>query len=78
MDRQLRPLALSPFLGQRLTMKIAKEHYTDLERLTGLIEAGELIPTIDQTYPLLQAPEVMRHLEAGHARGKLVITVAAG
>jgi NADPH:quinone reductase-like Zn-dependent oxidoreductase len=78
MDRQLRALALSPFVGQRLTMKVPKEHYTDLERLTELIEAGEVIPTIDQTYPLPQVPDAMRHLEAGHARGKLVITVAAG
>ena len=35
MDRQLRALALSPFVGQRLTMLGPKEHYTVRERLTG-------------------------------------------
>jgi NADPH:quinone reductase-like Zn-dependent oxidoreductase len=75
MGRQLRAVALSPFVRQRLTMKTPKEHYTDLERLTQLIEAGDLTPTIDKVYPLPQAPDAMRHLQAGHARGKIVITV---
>jgi NADPH:quinone reductase-like Zn-dependent oxidoreductase len=77
MDRPLRALALSPFVRQRLTMKTPKEHYADLERLAELVEAGELIPTIDQTYPLHEVPAAMRHLEAGTARGKLVISVRA-
>ena len=75
--RQLRAVALSPFVRQRLTMKTPKEHYADLERLAHLIEAGELTPIIDQTYPLHEAADAMRHLEAGQARGKLVITVTA-
>jgi NADPH:quinone reductase-like Zn-dependent oxidoreductase len=74
-DRQLRALALSPFVSQRLTMFITKQLSADLERLAQLIEAGELTPIIDKTYPLHEAPEAMRHLEAGSARGKLVITV---
>ena len=56
-------------------MFISKEHYADIERLAQLIEAGELTPIIDKTYPLHQAPDPMRHLVAGHARGKLVIMV---
>jgi NADPH:quinone reductase-like Zn-dependent oxidoreductase len=69
-------VALSPFVRQRLTMKTPREHYADLERLAQLIETGQLTPTIDKTYPLDQAPDAMRHLQAGHARGKIVITVA--
>jgi NADPH:quinone reductase-like Zn-dependent oxidoreductase len=75
MGRQLRALALSPFVRQRLTMLISKQNHADLERLAQLIEAGALTPVIDKTYPLHRAPDAMRHLEAGHARGKLVITV---
>jgi NADPH:quinone reductase-like Zn-dependent oxidoreductase len=75
MDRPLRALALSPFVGQRLTMKVPKEHYADLERLAELSEAGELTPVIDRTYPLREVPAAMRRLEAGQVRGKLVITV---
>jgi NADPH:quinone reductase-like Zn-dependent oxidoreductase len=43
--------------------------------LKELIEAGKLTPVIDRTYPLSEAPKAIRYLEAGHARGKVVITV---
>jgi len=76
MNRQLRALALSPFVGQRLTTFGPKEHYTVLERLTELIENGQLVPVIEQTYPLSDTPNAMRHLVAGRARGKLVIAVS--
>jgi NADPH:quinone reductase-like Zn-dependent oxidoreductase len=75
MNRQLRALALSPFVGQRLTMLTPKEHASVLERLTELIEAGKVTPSIDRTYPLDQVPEAMRHLEAGRVRGKIAITI---
>lgn len=75
MNRQLRALALSPLVRQRLTMFIAKERSSDLERLTNLIEAGTLTPSIDRTYSLDEVPEAMRHLEAGKARGKIAITI---
>jgi NADPH:quinone reductase-like Zn-dependent oxidoreductase len=75
MDRQLRALALSPFVGQRLTMLGPKEHYTVLERLTELIEDGKVVPAVERTYPLAEMPDAMRDLRAGRARGKLVITV---
>ena len=75
LDRQLRALALSPFVRQRLTSFISKERYVDLERLTELIEAGAVTPSIDRTYPLREVADAMRHLEAGRARGKVAITI---
>ena len=75
MGRQVRALALSPFVGQRLTMLGPKEHYAFLERLTELIENGQLVPVIEQTYSLSEMPDAMRQLVAGRARGKLVITI---
>jgi NADPH:quinone reductase-like Zn-dependent oxidoreductase len=77
MGRQLRALALSRLVGQRLTTLGPKEHYTLLERLTELIEGGQLVPAIEQTYPLNETPDAMRHLVAGRARGKLVIAVSS-
>jgi NADPH:quinone reductase-like Zn-dependent oxidoreductase len=77
MGRQLRALALSPLVGQRLTTLGPKEHHTVLERLTELIEGGQLVPAIEQTYPLNEMPNAMRHLQAGRARGKLVIAVSS-
>ena len=76
MPRAWRSAYARPFVRQRLTMLGPKEHYTVLERLTELIEDGKLVPAIEQTYPLSEMPDAMRQLVAGHARGKLVITVS--
>lgn len=73
--RQIRALVLSPFVGQRLTMLASKERYTDLEALRPFLEDGQVTPVIDQTHPLDEVPEAMAHLEAGHARGKIAITI---
>jgi NADPH:quinone reductase-like Zn-dependent oxidoreductase len=74
-SRQLRAVALSPFMRQRLTMFIAKQRASDLEWVTDLLQTGKVTPSIGKTYPLDRVPEAMRHLETGQARGKLAITV---
>ncbi|MFZ0160556.1 MAG: NAD(P)-dependent alcohol dehydrogenase [Kineosporiaceae bacterium] len=73
--RQLRARALSLVVRQRLTSCLAAERGSDLDRLTELIEAGSVTPSIDRTYPLDDVPAAMRHLEAGNARGKIAITI---
>lgn len=65
----------SPLTRQRLTMLISRQRRADLETLARLIEADQLTPVVGKTHPLRQAPDAMRHLQAGHARGKLVLTV---
>ena len=75
MNRTLRALALSPFISQRFANFINKEQASDLERITGLIDAGQVTPSIDRTYPLEQVPEAMRQLAAGQVRGKVAITI---
>ena len=74
-DRQLRALVLSRFVGQRLTTYICSENHEDLVVLKELIEAGKVTPAIDRTYPLAEAPEAIRYLEQGNARGKVVIAL---
>jgi NADPH:quinone reductase-like Zn-dependent oxidoreductase len=71
--RQIRALGLSPFVGQRLTMLASKEHHAHIEEVSLFIEAGQVSPIVDRTYPLSEVPDAMRHLEAGHARGKVAI-----
>lgn len=71
--RQLRAVALSPFVRQRLAMFIAKDHHVPLARLSTLIEDGLVSPVVERTYPLADVPRAMRELEAGRVRGKLVI-----
>lgn len=54
---------------------IKKAKHEDLEYLRGLIEDGRVTPVIDRRYTLSEVPEALRYMEAGHARGKVVITV---
>jgi len=75
-DRQiLRAPILSLFGRQTLRPFTSKERSEDLVVLKEHIEAGKVTPVIDRTYPLSEAPEAIRYLEQGHARGKVVITV---
>jgi NADPH:quinone reductase-like Zn-dependent oxidoreductase len=56
-------------------MLVSKEHQADLEALNQFIEAGQVTPVIDKTHTLAEAPDAMRLLEAGHASGKVAITI---
>ena len=71
--RQLRAVALSPFVRHRLAMFVAKDHHVPLERLTKLIDDGLVTPVVDRVYPLAEAAAAMRQLEAGSVRGKVVL-----
>jgi NADPH:quinone reductase-like Zn-dependent oxidoreductase len=75
-DRNLRAVALSRLVGQRLRMLGSKPRQEDLQTLRELIEAGKLTPVIDRTYPLREVPQAIRYLVEGHGGGgKVVITV---
>ena len=66
----------SPFVSQRVVFFIASITTDDLAALNELIEANKVTPIVDRRYPLCEAPEAIRYLKQGHARGKVVITVA--
>jgi NADPH:quinone reductase-like Zn-dependent oxidoreductase len=54
---------------------MAKLNKRDLVFLKDLLAAGKVVPVIDRRYPLSEVAEALRYLEAGHAKGKIVITV---
>jgi NADPH:quinone reductase-like Zn-dependent oxidoreductase len=66
-SRLVKERPLLPFLAHR-----SKD---DLIVLTGMIETGSVTPVIDRAYPLAESAEAIRFVEAGHARGKVVITI---
>ena len=76
LGRTLGALLLSAFVSQKLRGLLAIVGSEDLEVLTTLIEAGTLRPIIERTYPLEAAPAAIRHMSEGHARGKLVVSLA--
>jgi len=69
-------VALASRLGRRrVSMVLGRQiRHDDLEALTKLVEAGSLKSVIDRTYPLAAAADAIRYLEAGHVRGKVVVT----
>jgi NADPH:quinone reductase-like Zn-dependent oxidoreductase len=74
-SRLLRAHLLFPFVGQNLGTFVSSENHEDMLVLKDLIESGKVTPIIDRTFPLAEAPEAIRYLEEGHARGKVVVTV---
>ncbi|MGD2136163.1 MAG: NAD(P)-dependent alcohol dehydrogenase [Gemmatimonadales bacterium] len=75
MARPLRALVLSRFVSQKMGMFIAQVRQKDLLYLKDLIETGKVMPVIDNIYSLAEAAEAIRHLEAGQARGKVVVRI---
>jgi NADPH:quinone reductase-like Zn-dependent oxidoreductase len=73
--RLVKPLVLSPFVRQRLRRYLSTPNHDDLVVLKHLVESGKLKPVIDRTYPLPETPAALAYIEAGHARGKVVIAV---
>src|SRR3989440_3484975 len=57
------------------SMGVAKPNQKDLVFMKELLEAGKVTPVIDRRYPLGETAEAIRYLEAGHAKGKVVIMV---
>ncbi|CAM5362631.1 NADP-dependent oxidoreductase OS=Streptomyces alboniger OX=132473 GN=CP975_25185 PE=3 SV=1 [Streptomyces alboniger] len=75
LSRGLRAALLSPFTGQHLRTLVAGIRREDLQTLKELTESGGLTAPVDRAYPLAETAEAVRHLEKGHPRGKVVITV---
>lgn len=74
--RVIRARVMSAFVSQTLRPFLLAPSLDDLVTLQALIEAGDVIPVIDSTYPLSRTAEAIDRVAAGHARGKVAITVS--
>ena len=52
-----------------------KANGAQLQEITQLIEAGAIRPVIDRVFPLASTNEALAYVEAGRAKGKVVIKV---
>lgn len=71
MPRFATALALSRLVSQRLVPLFSTPRGADLAEL---VTAGKLTPVLDRTFALPDAPDAIRHVGAGHTRGKVVVT----
>ena len=75
--RLARPFVLSPFARQNLRRYLSHPNRADLTVLKALVEEGKLRPVINSTYALRDTSAALRQIEAGHVRGKVVVTVSS-
>jgi NADPH:quinone reductase-like Zn-dependent oxidoreductase len=75
LGRIVKARARSVFTRQTLQPFLSVGKRQDLLDLAELLEAAQLTPVIDRTYPLSEAAEALRYVGAGHTRGKVVVTV---
>ena len=73
--RLVRAFVLFRFGSQKLGNFLVKTTHEDLVVLKELIEAGKVTPVIGATLPLESVSDAVQHMEQGHARGKIVITI---
>jgi NADPH:quinone reductase-like Zn-dependent oxidoreductase len=77
LKRMLEALVLSPIGSRKFVPFMARIRIEDLNVLGELMGTGKVTPVIDRCYRLSEAPQAIRYLEAGHARGKVVISLEA-
>ena len=75
-------LLLGPWIrrttDKNLRLLVVSQNNKDLLAITQLCEEGKIVPVIDRRYPLQEAPEALRYVAEGHAKGKVVITLTEG
>ena len=71
----LRVAAVNGLVSQQLRPLGSNWTRAHLLALTGLVDAGQLTPVVDRTFPLPDTAAGLHHVEHGHARGKVVVTV---
>jgi 2-desacetyl-2-hydroxyethyl bacteriochlorophyllide A dehydrogenase len=57
---------------------LQRPNQKDLILIKEIIEAGEVTPVIDRHFQFDEIPEAFRYFWEGHAKGKVVITIANG
>ncbi len=62
--------------GRKVVFFVAKFIREDFIALKKLMEAGKIKPFVERVYPMTQIAEAMHYLGTGHAKGKIVVTMA--
>jgi NADPH:quinone reductase-like Zn-dependent oxidoreductase len=75
----LQILLLGPWIrrttGKKIRILAVRPNTEDVDFVKELIEAGRVMPIIDETFPLSEVPEAISYVGDGRAQGKVVITM---
>jgi NADPH:quinone reductase-like Zn-dependent oxidoreductase len=74
--RLLAIFVLSHVVSEKLIIFMAKITVEDLTFIAELMKSGKVTPVIDRRFPLNEIARAISYLDEGHARGKIVISVA--
>jgi NADPH:quinone reductase-like Zn-dependent oxidoreductase len=74
--RGIKGIFASLFSNQKVGGFISFAKQTDLATLDELARTGQVLPTIDRTYPLSAAPQAIGLVGQNHTRGKIVIQIS--
>jgi NADPH:quinone reductase-like Zn-dependent oxidoreductase len=75
MANLMKAVAISALARQTLKSYTAKVTATALAEVSGLIEAGQMTPVIDRTYPLAEAAAAVSLVEQGSPAGKVIVVM---
>lgn len=76
MSRKIRRKAAEK--GASYSFLFVRPDGAQLAEIGALLEAGSVRPVIDKVFPFAQAPEALRYLAEGRAKGKVVVQVKSG
>ncbi len=71
----VRGLLTSMLSSKKVIGGLAIERKENIVFLKNLIESGKFKPAIDRIYPFEQVAEAHRHVDTGHKKGNVVVTV---
>jgi NADPH:quinone reductase-like Zn-dependent oxidoreductase len=71
----VKAFVISWFVDEDMAFFLSRGNQEDVVALAALMAEGKITPVVDREYPLAEIQEAMRYLEAGRARGKVVVTM---
>ncbi|MEO8608218.1 MAG: NAD(P)-dependent alcohol dehydrogenase [Chloroflexota bacterium] len=77
MKQVFQMLWTAQFGGQKVICALSGETKEDLLFVKELVESGKIKTIVDRCYPLEQAADAHRYIEAGHKQGSVILTVGA-
>lgn len=71
----LKAVIYNPFVSEEFVPFLAELNQEDLAFVGDLIADGQVTPVIVRRFSLEEVPDAIRHVEEGHARGKVIVTI---